>query len=72
MSVRAVSFAALALALPGMARAQAFTFDDVNPVLAPDPGVLWASESIGAPAVTYDSIRDRFLMVFESRTPFTD
>ncbi|HHO53791.1 MAG TPA: hypothetical protein ENK18_23690 [Deltaproteobacteria bacterium] len=58
------------LLLSTSARAQVFL--DQGEVLAPDPGVLWASESIGAPAVTYDSIRDRFLMVFESRTPFTD
>jgi len=41
-------------------------------VLSPQSTVTFASESIGSPSVVYDSIRDRFVMVFESRTPSTD
>lgn len=53
------------------AAAQTFTTQS-SPVLSPQPGIPFASRSIGAPAVAYDSIRDRFLMAFESLTPNTD
>jgi hypothetical protein len=41
-------------------------------VLSPQPLIPWASQSVGSPSVAYDSIRDRFIMVFEARTPTVD
>jgi hypothetical protein len=43
-----------------------------SPVLEPDPAITFMSQSIGAPSVVYDTIRGRFFMVFETRTPTVD
>ena len=54
------------------ASAQAQTWQFAGEVLAPDATIPFASESIGAPAVTYDSLHDQFIMIFEARTTLTD
>lgn len=41
-------------------------------VLSPDPGFPYMSQSIGSPAVVYDTLRGRFLMFFESKTTTID
>ncbi len=41
-------------------------------VLEPNPAITFMSESISNPAVAYDSVRDRYVMVFEARTPTVD
>jgi hypothetical protein len=61
----------LGLLLPGVALAQAPGSFVLNgpPVLEPNPLITYMSESIANPSVAYDTIRDRYLMVFEARTP---
>jgi hypothetical protein len=39
-----------------------------SPVLAPNPGIAFASSTISNPSVVWDSGRSRYLMFFESRT----
>ncbi|MCA9569211.1 MAG: hypothetical protein KC656_15285, partial [Myxococcales bacterium] len=43
-----------------------------TPVLTPDASVAWAADSVSSPSVVYDSIRGRYLMFFEARTPYTN
>ena len=69
MAVQSVLVAVLGVASP--AHAQTFTYQTAA-VLEPDSGITWASESVGSPSVAYDTIHDRFLMAFESRTPTED
>ncbi|MBX2799389.1 MAG: hypothetical protein KTR31_17065 [Myxococcales bacterium] len=63
---------ALLLGLGTASTAQAQTWEIHGEVLAPDSTIPFASESIGGPSVVYDTIHDRFVMVFEARTPTTD
>jgi len=60
----------LLLSAPSLAQVPAdWVLDKVNPVLEPDiSGALpWMENSVGAPTVVYDNLRDRFIMIFESR-----
>ncbi|MEQ1508244.1 MAG: hypothetical protein ABMB14_38795 [Myxococcota bacterium] len=41
-------------------------------VLSPNAGIPFMSQSVGSPAVTYDTLHNQFFMVFESRTPTVD
>jgi hypothetical protein len=41
-------------------------------VLEPNPAISYMSQSIGSPTVIYDTNRDRFMMIFETRTPTVD
>ena len=43
-----------------------------GPVLSPNPGISFMSQSIGSPTVVYDTLRNRFIMLFESKTPTVD
>lgn len=61
----------IVLAAPALAQNPADWQFVAGAVLEPDPSVAWASQSISNPSVVYDSIRDRYLMFFESRTPST-
>ncbi len=47
--------------------AQSFT--SMGQVLTPSGSVSFASRSVGAPSITWDSINDQMIMVFESLTP---
>ena len=59
---------AVVLLLAAHAQAQE-TFTYQGPVLSAQTGITFASQSVGAPSVAYDSINDRFLMAFEAKTP---
>ncbi|MBX2799388.1 MAG: hypothetical protein KTR31_17060 [Myxococcales bacterium] len=73
LSSRLLATVGLSIALGAAPAAFAQTFSyQAGAVLSPDAGIPFASESIGAPSVVYDTINDRFLMAFEARTPLTD
>jgi len=60
------------LAVAGAAHAQVasdWILDTTTPVLEPDTtgAFPWMENSVGSPSIAYDFLRDRFLMVFESR-----
>ena len=59
------------VSLPRGAAGQTFSYRS-SAVLSPQSGLTWASESVGAPSVAYDTVHDRFIMAFEARTPTTD
>jgi hypothetical protein len=56
---------------PAQAQSATWTFLP-GAVLSPQASIPWASQSIGAPSVAYDSIRNRYMMMFETRLPGTD
>lgn len=43
-----------------------------GPVLSPNPAIPFMSQSIGSPTVVYDTLRNRFIMLFEAKTTATD
>lgn len=43
-----------------------------GPVLEPDPGLSYMATSIGSPSVVWDSIRERWFMLFETLTATVD
>ncbi|MEN0064178.1 MAG: hypothetical protein AAGA48_18655 [Myxococcota bacterium] len=51
--------------------AQAQTFTELGQVMGPDVGISFASLSVGGPSITWDSIHNQLIMVFEARTPTT-
>jgi len=61
----------VAAVLVPRAHAQSFSFTEMGQVLGPDPGVTFASQSVGAPSITWDSRHSQLVMMFESRTPTT-
>lgn len=58
----------LAALLSGPA-AHAQTFTEMGEVLGPDSNINFASLSVGSPTITWDSIHNQLIMIFESRTP---
>jgi hypothetical protein len=61
---------ALLLSTPAFSQAPGdWILDTVNPVLEPDLSGAhpWMENSVSAPTVVYDPLRDRFIMVFETR-----
>lgn len=64
---------ALALMINSASAQVASDWTYVNgPVFEPDPGLSYMATSVGSPAVVYDTIRERWFMLFETKTATVD